>query len=141
MIKYKAGYLLTIDSWENDADNSTTNEIHYADKAKLTAAIAFCTLFTKSHHEDTEFIGNFSWPRDGDILRIENIFYKFYLSNKCFFEEESDDPELIKDWCMDEACDFGLSGTDFYTRVCDDIKVEYFKEDVHAEDITRDFVG
>jgi hypothetical protein len=140
MIKYKAGYLLTVDSWENDGDNKATKQIHYTNKAELKSAVEFCKLFTKSHHDGTGFVGNFYDVNEHELESIQDIFYEFHLKNKEFLGEDSSDETLICDWCMDSGYDFGLTGGDFYTRKCDGIKVEYFKEDVHSEDVTKDFV-
>mgnify|MGYP003665986908 CR=1 FL=1 len=144
MILHKAGYLLTVSSWENDLSNKNSKQLHYTDKTKVQQAVAFCKLFTKSHRErDGVFVGNLYNPNQVEHGRVERIFYNFHLSNNGFIDEDAAapaEPDLICDWCLDIAYEFGLTGSDFYTRMCDKIEVIYFKEDVHCEDVTSDFM-
>jgi hypothetical protein len=147
MILHKAGYLLTVSSWENDLSNKNTTQHHYTDKTKVQQAVEFCKLFTKSYraHDDSVFVGNVYDANQLQRARFEDIFYNFHLSNKGFIDEDPSEtappPDLICDWCLDIAYDFGLTGTSFYTRMCSKIAVIYFKEDVHSEDVTSDFMG
>jgi len=146
MILHKAGYLLTVSSWENDLSNKNSKQLHYTDKTKVQQAVEFCKLFTKSYRgNEYEFLGNLYDPNQVERDRVERIFYSFYLSNKGFIDEDPSEtppePDLICDWCLDIAYDFGLTGSDFYTRMCSDIKVIYSKEDIHCEDVTSDFMG
>jgi hypothetical protein len=139
MILHETGYLLTITSWENDGDHRTTKEVHYTDVTMLHGAVAFCELFTNSYR-DTGFVGNVYDPNANELKVIQDIFCEFHLNNKEFLGEDSIDETLISDWCIDAAYDFGLTGTDFHTRMCDSIKVVYFPQDVQCDDVTADFV-
>ena len=106
MILHKAGYLLTISSWENDSDNKNTKQLHYTDKTKVQQAVEFCKLFTKSYRKrGGAFVGNMYDANQPERARLEDIFYNFHLSNKGFIDEdpaeyESPAPDFIFDWFL-----------------------------------------
>lgn len=144
MILYKKGYLIRVTSWENDADNYRTEEVHEVSKKKAKQVVEFAKLF-ESRSRGKGGIGNLG-DDEGYVARV--AFNKFYEKHPDFFvDEENPLPDKAKidedyladvvgDWGFDIASDLGLGGSEYYcTRVCDSVKVFYFPEDVECEEI------
>lgn len=144
---YSAGYLIRIDSWENDADHCKTKEVNVKTEEDTRAIVAFCNLFRSEN--DRRYpggIGNIYEPRESDDEKLQKIFQDFVELHPNLLKLEDydieaakEDPTLIAEWCIEYAYDLGLSGGEFYTRVLDRITVLYFPEDVLCEDVTGNF--
>lgn len=143
-----AGYRVTITSWENDGDNYNTKILEGLTVQQAKFYVDFAKLFTKSGWEGG--IGNLYEPNDQEIAKayaqIEplaikhnaaiyslNIFDADILTSAI---DEGDAGEML----MELAYDIGLSCGEFWTRFCEEIKVEFVPREITFQDVTGDFV-
>ena len=137
--KIPAGYRVTVTSWENDGDNYRTNSIDglSCQDAKL--------LVNLSRLQEGEF-GNMYEPSDEKCAKYskacKKVFDvnphdplgKFAGWNTETTEENAD--ELASEMLQDL---FGSSEY-YYTRVCEEVVVEYLPQDIFIDDVTKEFV-
>jgi hypothetical protein len=136
-VLYKKGYLIRVTSWENDADNYKTKEFLTQSEEQAKAIVGFAWLF-KSKSRMAGGIGNiYDGGRAGEVEEAQEVMGEFFRKNPEMLslnEEEkkdlSENEDYIIDWLIDFAFDLGLSGEDYYTRVCEKVEVVYFPEDV-----------
>jgi len=112
----KAGYLVKITSWENDGDNYKTVELDGLSEEGMKAYVAFAKLFTKSSDRSDYHIGNIYRSEVWEEDKIKRLLKNLPQSCIDYFDFEE------WDW-WDRAFDIGLTGGEFYTRVCDRIQV------------------
>jgi hypothetical protein len=132
-VLYKKGYLIRVTSWENDADNYNTKEVQCDTEEESKEIIAFCRLFRSSSRNDGGIGNIYDCGRAGEITRASNVLWEFYQNNRVTFTEECKDADEAAEYMMEVAYEFGLSGGDYYTRVCDRIEVLYFDNDVNCK--------
>jgi hypothetical protein len=137
------GYRLTITTWENDANNYSTKtlvgltEEHtklYTSLAKMAYSgnrVEGC--FGNMYEPNTELLENYS-----NALNILGLNYKDLINKYCGGAiHESGYGEVLNDEFM---YDLGLRGRDYYLRVTESFTVEYYPEDVYAQDVTVAFI-
>jgi hypothetical protein len=138
-VLYKAGYLIRVLSWENDADNYNNEEIQVETEQDAKDLVDFCWLF-KSRYRDKGGIGNIYEARGDDQERELEVYKKFLEEHPNFCYPGFDpvgnpgDDELV-DYMHEAGYDLGLTSGEQYTRVCDKVEVLFFKEDVICEEI------
>ena len=132
-VLYKAGYLIRIESWENDGDIKHTVEYHSADKEEADIIFEFANLF---------FLGELGNLCEGEEERA------LYEAEAVAFDSKY--PGFLKKWTfpgstgvMDDAIGLaeklGLMGVDDYqfTRYADKIEVFHFENDVVVDVVGR----
>jgi hypothetical protein len=139
--RIRAGYLLTVSSWENDYDNYRTILKDGLSKEK-------CQLFFRIALMCTGDLGNIYDPSDEQLAAFRKESFKLL----------KEFPEAIKvceslDWDKEStasmesvACDYVheilydlVGGGEFYTRYVDSLKVHYIPEDIILKDVTNEF--
>jgi len=131
--------LIKVRSWENDADNYKNEEILVQDEERAKAIVKFCWLF-KSKSRGTGGIGNiYDSGRPGEIEAAQEVLKEFLESHPNFFDEVPEKEEYLLDWIHEFAYDLGLAGGDYFTRVCEDVNIIYFPEEVYCEDLTKEW--
>lgn len=147
-----AGYRLTIESWENDADNYKTKVMEGLQKPSVEFLIDFAKLFYSNNaRRRPKGFGNMYEPRNGELEDFgeacryiidkhitkdteQNLLQYFWdEDNNQFYEDQHDG-------VMELAYELGLSGGDFFTRVLDSFKVEYIPNEIILQDVTEQFV-
>lgn len=142
----KAGYRITVESWENDADNQRTMVIDGIQNKEYAALIydVMSLLECRNYREDDTTFGNLYEPDEEEWEKYQNALKslcekhnasKFFAGNPEFvqgFEPHEYLSELI----------FDLHGSSEYyaTRVTESITVEYTPVDIVIEDVTKEFV-
>lgn len=130
----KAGYRITVTSWENDADNYNTVTIDGLDEQEARYHVDLLKLIKSSHCNDKTVFGNMYEPRDSEIKAfeeaIEGVFYK---------HGKSFPPDMTLDIAMDILSDYTGYGEGYTTRVAEKITVEYVPEEIFIEDVTKQF--
>jgi len=135
-VLYKKGYLIRVNSWENDGDNPRTEEVNVVNEAEAKQLVEFAWLF-KSRNSGKGTIGNIY---DGGSSEVEPVLVKFYDKYPDFLgDEKPEDMEHMIDWMIERASELGLSGSEFYTRVCDGVEVLYFEQDVVCKDLSQEW--
>lgn len=135
---YAKGYLIRVTSGENDGDNYNTKEVHETNEQKAKAIVEFCKLF-ESRCGSTGSISNMYEPDDEEMETVKKVFDDFHVKHPNFFDDVPEKLEYYHDWFIDFASALGLSGSEYYTRVCESVEVLYFDQDVYAEDMTAEF--
>lgn len=144
----KAGYRVTITSWENDADNYNTKIIEGLTLDQAKFYVDFAKLFTKSGWEGG--IGNLCGTNDQEIAKayaqIEPLAIKYAcaIQSLNIFDQDTFDAAVrigdAADMLMELAYDIGLTCGEYWTRFCEDIKVELVPQEITFQDVTGDFV-
>lgn len=147
-----AGYRVTVESWENDADNYKTSVMEGLTKGEVVFLVDFAKLFysqnnwkgPKGHGNmydpDSKELSNFKEAYMG-VINKHGVAAMGDVIRSHFWDEDAGSfYEDQHDGVMELAYDMGLSGGDFYTRVLDSIKVEYIPTEIILQDVTEDFV-
>jgi hypothetical protein len=126
----KAGYRLSVTSWENDGDNYQTHSIDGLNEEKVKNLIELVSLFESRNSSKNKF-GNIY---EANKFERENLD----LELKQFLNALGD-VDIIKDHWLSSL---GLFRTgDFYTRVFEEFTVEYVPTEIVIEDVTKKFKG
>lgn len=146
-----AGYRITVESWENDADNYKTEIMEGLQKASIEFLVDFAKLFySKNNWNGPKGHGNMYEPRAKELNDFQEAYMKVVSKHitkdaepsllQYFWDEDNnllyDDQH---DGIMELAYELGLSGGDFFTRVLDSIKVEYIPTEIVLQDVTEEF--
>lgn len=137
-VLYKKGYLIRITSWENDGDAYRTEEVNVDSEAEAKQIVEFARLFESKSRRGK--IGNIY---DRAYTEVVGVLSKFYKKYPDFIEKPDDEAEGYKEgeqlveFMLERASGLGLTGNEFYTRVCQSVEVLYFAEDVICEDLTQ----
>lgn len=138
----KAGYRLTVTSWENDADNYATKVIDGLTFERARICAAYCELFNSD-----DAVRNAYEPDDDEIATIDERVASVARADAGFiahvFDAIGEDAtdEQIRDYVFETIIsEMGLCWrSDFYTRVCDSWRIEYVEQDINIPDVTDKF--
>jgi hypothetical protein len=127
MSTIKAGYRVTVKSWENDGDhyNTITKDGLSEEDVKLYVDIL------KLARED---FGNMYDPSDKELEDFGNAVKKVFDKHGRAYDEsncEEEGGEIIGEFC-------GYS-EHYFTRVVEKITVEYVPQEIVIEDVTTKF--
>lgn len=147
-----AGYRITVESWENDADNYKTKIMEGLQKASVEFLVDFVELFhSQNNYRGPKGHGNMYDP---DVNKLNNFREAYVEVIKKHITKDTE-PKLLEyfwdednnlmyddshDGVMELAYELGLSGGAFYARVLDSIKVEYIPNEIVLQDVTEEFV-
>ena len=136
----QAGYRMTVESWENDADNHNTVVKEGLSKAECMFYVDLCKLFKHSTNYNDR-ICNLYEPSEAELARVQNALHAVALRHDQAVTrlEGLDDPSFVKDQMFDILFELGLSGSEFYTRVCNRWKVEHVPVQIVLTNVTEDF--
>lgn len=129
-----AGYRLTVDTWENDADNHYTQVLEGLSLELTKLYVDLCKLF----NGDSE-VANLYDPSPEEKQVVYEELTKIAYAHPGSVDTSSEDATIIGREMMDKCGDIGLIASEFFTRVVDDFKVEYLPEDVIFADVTAQF--
>lgn len=128
----KAGYRITVTSWENDADNYNTKILEGLTLEDAKFTVDFIKLFTSQNSRPNPGIGNMYEPSEGEIEKanqaVADVFNKHEWPTNFNFE----------DWTY-IAYELGLSCGEFFTRAMESFVVEYIPEDIVIKNVTGEF--
>ena len=131
MTTIRAGYRLTVTSWENDADHYRTCTVEGIPFKICKFLVAVCKL----HEMDSEF-ANMYEPGEFEIEGYHKAIADLLKLHK-IPESTLDGPDHVIDTYLN---DLGLTGCgEFYTRVMSSFKVEDIPTDIHINDVTKAF--
>lgn len=132
-VLYERGYIVRVVSWENDADYYYTKEVHVDTKEEAKNWYDLAMLFYGD--ATNRKIGNIYSPREENI---KNTFIQFVSEHEGFYGVSlTDTDEDIKDALWDAAYSLGLTGSEFYSRVCEKVEIWFFEEAVYYTVISR----
>lgn len=142
-----SGYRLTVVSWENDGDNYQTKVLEGLTKEQTQFYVEFLKWFDSKNHKSKTF-DNMYDPSYSEIVEahsyikvtllqysdIVNNLWEYNVIGDCITADDFSD--VIND-LHSNVC--GRS-EEFYFRVVESIKVEYIKEPIVLEDVTKEFL-
>lgn len=130
MSTIKAGYRMTVVSWENDGDNYNTITKDGLTENEVQMYVDFLSLlkgnseFSNMYEPDDEEIEGFNQAVLPLLKKHDVVYFDGYP--------------------CDMACEIvgELTGyTEFFTRVVEEIKIEYIPVEVCFEDVTNKFIN
>lgn len=136
----KAGYRVTIESWENDGDNNNT----MVKDGMSFNEVKFLKKMTDLVDRNSDF-SNLYDPRESEVTAFAEAIRKvleenIHLTDDPIWKEVlSEGNDSILEYYTESMYDYGLTCGEFYTRVRDGFKVEYFPEDIQIQDVTDQF--
>jgi len=132
----KAGYRLTVSSWENDADSYNTRTIDGLDDNKVRFHVDLLKLIAGSRHNGPTF-GNMYDPSDKELEAFEKAVIKVLEKHPASNEGFTAAAEAL-DIANDIIGDY-TGYSEFYTRVVESIVVEYVPQEITIEDVSTKF--
>lgn len=145
-----AGYRLTVVSWENDGDNYQTKVLEGLTKEQTQFYVEFLKWFDSKNQPNHKFktFGNMYDPSESEVAEAHNYIkvtlfqysdiinnlWEYNVIEDCITDDDFSD--VIND-LHSNVC--GRS-EEFYFRVVESIKVEYIKEPIVLEDVTKEFL-
>lgn len=130
----KAGWTITVTSWENDGDYGKTESHTVTEKRHAEFFVKLARLLEGDY-------GNMYEPYEEQKQGLNQAIMELVTS--CGVEDLLPGKESWHDTEDEQAYDFlhclGLAGYDFYTRNPEDVSITYSPEDIFAEDVTADF--
>ena len=141
----KAGYRVSVKTWENDADNYNNGLVEGLTKDEAKFVVDFIKLFSSQNDHRNRGIGNMYDPDKDERLSAEEKVKAVVDSHKDMLVASEAlaafiyEGEFNDDGWRDFAYNMTLAGGEFYTRVMDSYKVEFIPQDVELQDVTEEF--
>ena len=133
------GFLVEVESWENDADNYKTKSMTFNNKEKALAVAKMCSELFKSCNNGDGGIGNMM---DDEYDEAYSVIREYLYSNPDVAKGIGiNDDDIEKDKAIDIVMDYNyeLMGVSewYYSRVFDNLVVYEIEDDVYAEEIFK----
>ena len=134
MSTIKAGYRITVTSWENDADNYNTQTVDGLSESDAYYHIDLLKLIAGSHCNDNTVFGNLYEPRDSEVEAFEKAATKVLVKHNKL--EDDYEPLNI---AVDIISDYTGNSEGYLTRVAEYISVEFVPQEIIIEDVSTKF--
>lgn len=128
-MKIKAGYRITVVSWENDGDNYRTKTVDGLDEATARYHVDLLKLLSNNK------FGNMYDPSTEEIDEFRAEIIKVMEAHNQISEEA----KYSFDHALEDVGEYTGYGEDFYTRVVERIAVEYVPQEIELEDVSSKF--
>lgn len=142
MTVIKAGYRITVTSWENDGGNYKTITKDGFDEGETKLIVDLMKLLD-SENRNPECFGNMYDPSDAELEKFEEALQKLFNKHNIDYMDDTDheyaDESPATDYAMEVYIDKFTGCGEFFTRVVESIKVEYIPQDIHIEDVSDKF--
>lgn len=133
-----AGYRVTVTTWENDGDNHNTAVVEGVSQEAAKFIVELCKIhYSENAQWGISGYGNMYDPSEEKIDEYHKALQQLIDTHA---------NGLPTPWCdsvdgvQEYAYDLHLTGGEFFTRVCDDIKVEYVPAEIQLDDVTAEFI-
>ena len=145
----KAGYRVSVRSWENDADAYNTEVVDGLDKEDVMFVVAFCEMFRSRNDRRKPGFGNMYEPNEAKLREVEEALRPLIEGNMSAVATILDCDE--EDLAIDDDEDGGIGDiinelhgelfgySEFYFRVFDTITIEHIPVEIHINDVTNEF--
>lgn len=135
MSTIKAGYRITVTSWENDADHYNTEIVDGLTEDTVRFHVDLLKLISKSNCNHKQYFGNMYEPGERELAAFEMAVSKVLVKH-----DRLDDKHEVLDIAMDVIGNYtGYGDEGFYTRVAESIAVEYVPQEIIIEDVSKKF--
>lgn len=148
MTVIKKGYRVSIETWENDADNYRTKTFEGLNKEAAQFLVDFSKFFySKNSRKDTSLkFGNMYEPSEEELDQVALFVGPLLINNFEILQEfgysdldKNDTDEWVLDIISELLYETQGGSSDFWSRVTSSIKVEYIPADVELSDVSKDF--
>lgn len=136
----KAGYRLSVVSWENDGDNYRTVIHDGLTEDKVKFILKLLSLITDSRCNNKNSFGNIYDTYETDLAELSKAIKALgedVVAQVADGYLDDDEEELAYQFA-DIVNDY-TGGGDSFTRVVESITVELISEDVYFKDVSADF--
>jgi hypothetical protein len=130
----KAGYRITVTSWENDADNYNTKTLGGLNEHEAGYHVDLLKLIAGSHCSDETVFGNMYEPEDSEVEAFEKAVTEVLEKHKKL-EVEYDPLDIA----IDMLYKYTGGSEDYLTRVVESIVVEFVPHEIIIEDVSKQF--
>jgi hypothetical protein len=152
----KSGYRLIIDSWENDLDSPYKFIQEGYSKKDVKFIVDFCLLFERRQPFSNLYEPSIETVKDLAKALLElidqhkphsyHVLKDFGIDEELINQasEENNYKEFMEAFSVDWSPHFfstGDSNFPYFTRVCEQIRVEYIPETIRILDVSKRFVG
>lgn len=127
MSTIRAGYRITVTSWENDADSYNTSTVDGLTKEEAAFHVDLLKLISSR----SEF-SNMYDPTESEIKKFEAAVAKVMKAHN------QPEEEYPADFATDIICEY-TGYSEFYTRVAETINVEYVPQEIVIDDVSAEF--
>lgn len=134
MSTIKAGYRITVTSWENDADNYRTISKDGLTEAETQSYVDMLKLLKGSYCNNKNVFGNLYEPRDSEIEQFKAAICPIMDKHGIEYEQE-----YPTDVFCDIVGDFTGYAEGYLTRVVEKIVVERVPEEIKIEEVSNQF--
>jgi hypothetical protein len=128
----KSGYRITVTSWENDGDNYATESKDGLTHDRVRYHCDLLQLISGSNCNDKTVFGNMYEPDDDEIELFREAVDKVIATHEIAGDDSFDS-------ALDIINEYTGSG-DQYTRVAEEIVVEFIPTRIDIEDVTKEFI-
>lgn len=129
----RAGYRLTVDSWENDLDNPRTIQQDGLGLEEVQFITNILNLYRSGN------LGNIYEPSEKDFQRemtaLKEVVAKHKIALSLLGLE--DNSEYLRESVHESILYKYLGGGEFYARVCEKQQVEYIPEEIKILNVTN----
>jgi hypothetical protein len=136
----KAGYRLTVISWENDGDHYNTVTKDGLDGIETGYLVKLLSMLKKGHYSGG--FGNLYDPDDEQLLKFGQAIEELgsNLTEWLTFNEGYETLEDLAYAFTEVICDYTGSSENYHTRMVESIKVEFIPEDITLLNVTEQFI-
>lgn len=144
-----AGYRLTVTSWENDADAYKTEVIEGLSNERVSYLVDLCKMLSEDNPANDQRSPTFKRnlrlnnqydPEAHQIEHVMDALDKIVLKHGEHLSEDVVPGHRPAEYGMEDLYDLGLAGqSEFFTRVCQEWKVEHIPNDIVMLDVTDNF--
>lgn len=139
MSTIKAGYRLTVTSWENDADNYRTITKDGLEESEVRFIIILLSLIKSSHHDGG--CGNLFEPDKKDLEKLTEAILDLGVVvvaklTEGFLSKEQDELPYQYHEIVNEYTGWSAN---YFTRVVESIKVEYVPQEIIITNVSAQF--
>lgn len=139
-----AGYRITVQSWENDADCYAKNieEGLTAEQTKLY--VDALKLLESAPYDNPKGHGNLYEPNEAQLMAlavsVKGVLDRHGIVLEDLTGDMEEDADVYNDYFVCELVgDLTSGGDNFYTRIVSSIKVEYVPQPIELLDVTAEF--
>jgi hypothetical protein len=133
----KAGYRLTVKSWENDGDHKNTIQQDGLTLEQVKFIVDIIGVYKIS-------LGNMYSPKESELseekIALRKVISKYPNAKEMLYieeEEEFQDDDIIVECVHDQILYDYMGSSEFYTRKYDGHTVEYIPVEITIEDVTN----
>ena len=132
ILKYEKGYVITVNSWENDGDYKNSQTVHTASRSMASFMVKILDVLAKS--DNTNRYDENMNALMSELQHLEPLYLAEYPDS----EEPAD---YFESFVYEFIYDAGLSSEYYNCRVVEDIIAIHYPENVYVENVTEELLS